>query len=141
MNITDINRIVSTRGQALALNSARAAQMADWIIRKLEAGAWDPNHKPAVETKSVFDRNGDKSLVMVKKAAKFVRFELLVKGESGDVTTTNLGAISATQARSVIGKVLSHSMPANAGKPTNDPTVSRNMKGSNGGGGDNKKGK
>lgn len=138
MNITNLNRIFTTRGAAAALDTARAAMMDGWIIRKLEAGEWNVDHKPApkpVEIRTVVDRVGDNRLVKVTLGRDVLGYQLEVMGESGKVVSIEgLGKLSLAEARALIGKSISHPVPHNAGKPTNDPT---NMcpKGASGGGG------
>ena len=138
MNITNLNRIFTTRGAAAALATATAAQMPQWVIAKLEAGQWDVNHKPAPkprEVRQVVDRNGDRRLVKVSLGSEILGYQVEYMGESGDVIRTEgLGKMSLAESRALIGKSISHPIAANAGKPTNDPT---NMcpKGASGGGG------
>jgi hypothetical protein len=50
MNIARLNEIFTTRGSAVALQTARVAQMDDWIIKKLEAGQWEPGKKAEPKT-------------------------------------------------------------------------------------------
>jgi hypothetical protein len=147
MQISKLNKIFTTRGPAATLATAVAAQMEPWIIRKLEAGEWEPGKKSApkpklVETRSTVDRNGDKRLVKVSLNGNFLGYQIETIGESGEVVSRqSLGDMNLTAARNVLGKFILHPTPANAGKKTNDPTVSRSMKGSSTGGGNNKKGK
>lgn len=150
MNITNLNRIFSTRGAEAALASATAAQMDDWIIDLLRAGKWNPSHKSAAkqipqsaprEVRTPVDRNGDKRIVKVSLNSQVLGYAVENMGESGQVISTEgLGKLSLTEARTLIGKSISHPQPANAGKPTNDPAISQGMKGSSTGGG-NKGGK
>ena len=155
MSNVRINAIGREQGRAAALAYA-VVSMAPYKIRKaIEDGTYNFGHsakaaksEPKIviptlrETRTIVDRIGDKRLVKVVLGRDFVGYQLEVMGESGEVVSTEgLSKLSLVEARALIGKSISHPTPANAGKPTNDPTVSRNMKGSNGGGGDNKKGK
>lgn len=150
MNIAKLNDIFARQGSAAALQSARAAQMDEWIIRKLEAGEWEPRAKSATtqvqkptlrEVRTIVDRNGDKRLVKVMLGRDFLGYQVELIGQSGEIISTEgLGKLSLTEARAHIGKQISHPLSAGAGKKTNDPAISQGMKGSSSGGG-NKKGK
>jgi hypothetical protein len=149
MNIAKLNDIFARQGSAAALQSARAAQMDDWIIRKLEAGEWEIRAKPVTtlvqkptlrEVRTTVDRNGDKRLVKVMLGRDFLGYQVELTGQSGGIISTEgLGKLSLAEARAYIGKHIAHPMPENAGKKTNSPAISQGMKGSSTGG--SKKGK
>ncbi len=144
MSISRMNQIGLEKGLDAAIIYAKVAMIPYPIRKKLESGEWvfgkQPKRvrsvaKPAMaEVRTPVDRVGDKRLVKVTLGRDFLGYQLEVMGESGKVISTEgLGKLSLAEARALIGKSISHPMPANAGKKTNDPS---NMcpKGASGGG-------
>ena len=150
MSIAHMNQIGREKGLQAAISYADVAQLLYSIRKRLKAGDWDFDGKPDKkvqsakpklrEVRQVIDRNGDKRLVKVSLGSDFLGYQVEYMGENGDVIRTEgIGKLSLAEARALIGKSISHPVPANAGTKTNDPTTSRAMKGASTGGG--KKGK
>ncbi|MEY2665612.1 MAG: hypothetical protein RLZZ480_717 [Candidatus Parcubacteria bacterium] len=102
-------------------------------------------YEPRSWTRKAIDRNGDRYLVKVTSPSrKITMYEIENRGQSGEVISTDpLGEVTLAAAREALGKHIVHPEAPNAGKKTNDPTVSRSMKGTSSGGGQSggKKGK
>lgn len=106
MNIARLNEIFTTRGVAAALTAAKVAQMADWIIRALEAGQWEPGKKRAVKTadvETILGSKGDVTLYTVKHDGVLKHIIKQIRGESGKVISAEpLNTLNIAQAMKII---------------------------------------
>lgn len=106
MNIARLNQIFTTRGPAAALQTARVAQMDDWIIRALEAGEWEPGKKRAAKTvdvETILGSKGDVTLYTVKRAGVLIHIIKQIRGESGEIVSAEpLNTLNIAQAMKII---------------------------------------